>query len=332
MPSDESSKNTRGIVLTPGAVAVIGALVVALIVIFKVMPAAMAPAAPVAPAYPDLSPRVAELEQQLAAAKSAPPPYPNLTERVAALEATQVELQRLLAEAQAAPEYIVFRNRIAALESEIEATRDALAAARKGGVEARAERDEVASRVERLTREVTQLRGDRERMQKLLTDTGRQMRQASSQRTALSAREANAAAIVEELRDTRAALAAAQDEASRATAALATLQRSTSRSLGDAATDRARLDQLRSTNAALAQENQRLRSALSGPTTTPSPIASSPAPAVSRTHFVATGDSLANLSQRYYGTSGRWQEIYHANADLLGPTGTLHVGMALRIP
>jgi len=333
MAADPNSRPKSYLAVSPAAVGVLGVvLVVAVVAVFKLLPPPTPATAP-APAYPDLSPRVAELEQQLAAAKSAPPPYPDLTERVSALEATQTELQKLLAEAQAAPEYTVLRNRIAALASELEGTRDALAAARKGGAEARAERDEVASRIDRLTRDLAQLRADRERMEKLLTETGRQMRQTSAQKTALSDREANVAKIIDELRDTRAALATAQDEASRTSEALATLQRSTDRALADSAADRARLDELRSTNASLVDENQRLRAAVATPPpASPSPPAYRPSPAVGRTHFVAAGDSLSNLSQRYYGTPERWREIYTANADLLGPTGTLRVGTMLRIP
>jgi nucleoid-associated protein YgaU len=47
---------------------------------------------------------------------------------------------------------------------------------------------------------------------------------------------------------------------------------------------------------------------------------------------VAAGDSLSRLSQRYYGNANRWQEIYNANAALLGPNGVLKVGTQLRIP
>src|SRR6185436_8026280 len=113
-------------------------------------------------------------------------------------------------------------------------------------------------RTARLTREVGQLRDDRERMQKLLAATGQQMRQTSAVKTAQGGREAALASVVDELQSTRSALATARDEASQASEALAALQRSTNRTLADAAADRARLDQLRDTNATLVQENQRL--------------------------------------------------------------------------
>jgi nucleoid-associated protein YgaU len=47
---------------------------------------------------------------------------------------------------------------------------------------------------------------------------------------------------------------------------------------------------------------------------------------------VAGGDSLSRISQRYYGTPNRWQEIYNANRDKLGNEGVLRIGTELRIP
>ena len=55
-------------------------------------------------------------------------------------------------------------------------------------------------------------------------------------------------------------------------------------------------------------------------------------PPAARVHVVASGDSLSKISQRYYGTASRWQEIYNANAGILGPNGVLRVGTQLRIP
>ena len=112
--------------------------------------------------------------------------------------------------------------------------------------------------------------------------------------------------------------------------ALAAQQQSARLTLAEAATDRARLDQLRSTNTVLTQENQRLKASLARGAAAVTPPAA--VPNLTRTHLVAAGDSLSNLSDRYYGTPGRWREIYVANADLLGPTGTLRIGTTLRIP
>lgn len=338
-PRDPGSNDTRPksyIVLTPATVGVICLVVVALAVAFKFLPDAKPPA-PVAPAYPDLSARVAELEQQLAAAKSAAPAWPDLSGKVATLESAQAGLQRQLAEAQAAPEYTALRHQIAALESELEATRDALAVAQDDDreVRLRLERDDLAGRAARLAREVAQLRTDRERMQKLLAETGRQMRAASAQKTTLNEREAAYAFVLEELQTTRTALATAQDEAGRVREELAALEHSARLTLAEAATDRTRLEQLRSANATLTRDNQRLQSALARGTVAAPASAPAPAPvalSASRTHVVTTGDSLSNLSARYYGTAERWREIYRANADLLGPTGTLRIGTTLRIP
>jgi len=51
-----------------------------------------------------------------------------------------------------------------------------------------------------------------------------------------------------------------------------------------------------------------------------------------RFHTVAEGDSLSRISLRYYGTPGRWQEIFAANRDVLQGSSALRVGMQLRIP
>jgi len=330
-PNDARPKSY--IALSPATVGVICLVAVAVAAAFRFLPDTKAPEAPPAPAYPDLRPRVNELEQQLAAAKSAPPAWPNLSDKVAALESTLAVLQGQLAVAQAAPEYSVLRNRLAALESELTATRDALAAAKKGEVEAqlRIERDDLAGRTDRLTREVTQLRGDRERMQRLLAVTGQQMRRTSAEKTAPSGHEAALAAMVDELQTTRSALATAREEASQANEALATLQRTTNRALAEAAANRTQLDQVRGTNMSLTQENQRLKSspAPGGVAPTPPAFATPTGPIL---HVVAAGDSLSNLSARYYGTPARWPDIYQVNADLLGPTGTLRIGTTLRIP
>lgn len=57
-----------------------------------------------------------------------------------------------------------------------------------------------------------------------------------------------------------------------------------------------------------------------------------PAPAPPRIHVVAEGDTLTRISARYYGTGGRWQEIYEANRDVLRGENALRPGQRLRIP
>jgi nucleoid-associated protein YgaU len=54
-----------------------------------------------------------------------------------------------------------------------------------------------------------------------------------------------------------------------------------------------------------------------------------PAP---RTHRVASGDTLTRISNRYYGTSLRWQDIYNANRDKLRSADVLPLDVELKIP
>jgi tetratricopeptide (TPR) repeat protein len=55
--------------------------------------------------------------------------------------------------------------------------------------------------------------------------------------------------------------------------------------------------------------------------------------AAGRHHVVVRGDTLFNLSVKYYGSRTRWREIYAANKSLLQSESTpLKIGMDLRIP
>jgi chromosome segregation ATPase len=51
-----------------------------------------------------------------------------------------------------------------------------------------------------------------------------------------------------------------------------------------------------------------------------------------RLHVVAGGDTLAKISNQYYGTTARWGDILAANRDVLGENNNLVVGRTLRIP
>ena len=66
------------------------------------------------------------------------------------------------------------------------------------------------------------------------------------------------------------------------------------------------------------------------PALTPAPVSAHAA----RTHVVARGDTLYNLSLRYYGTGSHWKEIQAANRDALGSGANppLRVGLELKIP
>lgn len=58
-----------------------------------------------------------------------------------------------------------------------------------------------------------------------------------------------------------------------------------------------------------------------------------PEPAeVPRTYKVQSGDTLSRISQRFYGTPNRYQDIYQANRDRMASENALRVGQELRIP
>ncbi len=55
-------------------------------------------------------------------------------------------------------------------------------------------------------------------------------------------------------------------------------------------------------------------------------------PGGTRYHVVTGGDTLAKISNQYYGTTARWGDILAANRDVLGENNNLVVGRTLRIP
>jgi len=66
---------------------------------------------------------------------------------------------------------------------------------------------------------------------------------------------------------------------------------------------------------------------------TPRPtIVRNPATGDGRFHVVTGGDTLAKISNQYYGTPARWGDILAANRDVLGENNNLVVGRTLRIP
>jgi LysM repeat protein len=64
---------------------------------------------------------------------------------------------------------------------------------------------------------------------------------------------------------------------------------------------------------------------------TPAPAAAV-APAAGHTHVVVAGDTLAKISQKYYGTASRWAEIRAANRAVMRDEQSLVVGSVLQIP
>lgn len=54
--------------------------------------------------------------------------------------------------------------------------------------------------------------------------------------------------------------------------------------------------------------------------------------AATQTYVVQKGDSLSKISQRFYGTTKYWKEIYNANKERIGNMNQLKVGTELTIP
>ena len=161
----------------------------------------------------------------------------------------------------------------------------------------------------------------------------------TNERNALAGQVSSLTTEVEQLKaGSQASTGTAQAEIARLNESLAALQRSTAQNTTDLAATRALLQQVQGASRTLADENYQLKTRLAGVAgTTVAPVSVTPVPVPTatpgtRTHVVAAGDSLSRLSQRYYGTANRWQEIYNANRDKIGTDGVLRVGVELRVP
>jgi nucleoid-associated protein YgaU len=53
---------------------------------------------------------------------------------------------------------------------------------------------------------------------------------------------------------------------------------------------------------------------------------------VPKSYVVQSGDTLSKISERFYGTANRWNDIYQANRDALPNARSLRVGQELLIP
>jgi nucleoid-associated protein YgaU len=51
-----------------------------------------------------------------------------------------------------------------------------------------------------------------------------------------------------------------------------------------------------------------------------------------RHYAVSKGDTLSSISQKVYGTSGRWKDIFTANRQSLPSPSQLTIGQVLDIP
>ena len=306
--------------------------------------------APVAP--PDLSGRVRDLETQLASAtaeatranqevvavnkareadaKNHGPTYPNLAGRVVELQTALADTKRDLSDAQAAlrtseqartatPAVIAAAPTETApaadttdLQKQLAASEDKLATALRGYAMLQREHDTQIESATKATEAVT------------------------AERNTLATQIAALSSEVEQLKaGTASQTASAQADATRAAESLAALQRSTSQNAIDLAAARALLQQVQGAYTVLANENYQLKTRLSpggAPTAANASATPVAVPVATRTHVVAAGDTLSRISQRYYNTPTRWQEIYKANAAKLGATGVLRVGAELVIP
>lgn len=318
------------------------------------------PAAQTAPAYPDLSGRVAELEAALAAAaqKANAPSYPDLSSRVAELEAAAAtprtpaypdlsarvnELQLALDAAQkpAAPADPDLSARVKELGASLAAAQSALRDEQakfasvapapsapvpsvEGTGDTIKELAETQMKLETALRAYTLLENERDELAARAAKSGEIL---TADRDSLSARLGNAESKAD----------SAQAEVARLDAALTALQRSTSQSSRDHAAQQILLSQMRGANAVLAQENYQLKTALArdpnaARNATVTPVTVPTSTAAAQTYVVVAGDSLSKISQRVYGNPQRWREIYQANLDRLRGENSLKVGLELRIP
>jgi nucleoid-associated protein YgaU len=60
--------------------------------------------------------------------------------------------------------------------------------------------------------------------------------------------------------------------------------------------------------------------------------AAAPPPAAPKTYVVAEGDTLTKISRKFYGNSGRWQDILKANHGVVKDEKSLVVGSTITIP
>jgi len=301
-----------------------------------------------APVYPDLSGKVAELEAQLAASpKSRPPAYPNLAGRVVELETALADTKRQLSEKEtallsathAAPPPVAAvapETDVSDLKKRLAETEDRLATALRGYALLEKDRDALQAKSGQASEAQA---ADKNSLTAQVATLTAQVQQLQVAAAAQATAEHAASSLITEKEALAARLAemegranAAQAEATRMGESLAALQRSTGQAASEAAATRALTQQLQGTNAVLAQENYQLKTMLARTTGSPAPVAVPVSSPAGRTHVVVSGDSLSKISQRYYGTASRWQEIYNANTGKLGPNGVLRVGTELRIP
>ena len=313
-----------------------------------------------APVPPDLSGRVQELEKQLAdasaenergkraavalgkardeALKDRGPAYPNLAGRVVELQTALADTKRDLSDAQSALQAAQQARETAAAAAPV-ATITPVASVdlTQANTETSDLQKQLAETENKLTtalRGYALLQADRDaQVEKAAKDA----EAVTSERNSLSSQVATLTDEVEKLKAQGSTdVASARADATQASESLGALQRSTAKNTNELAAARALIQQLQGSNTVLANENYLLKTKLSpGPVAVPATAGVTPvavAANATHTHVVVSGDTLFRISQHYYGTTNRWQEIYKANSAKLGTNGVLRIGMELTIP
>lgn len=68
------------------------------------------------------------------------------------------------------------------------------------------------------------------------------------------------------------------------------------------------------------------------PAPKPAPKESYAEPKAPRTYVIKKGDTLQKISEKFYGTTKKFDRIYEANKDVLKDKNTLKVGTKIKIP
>jgi chromosome segregation ATPase len=193
--------------------------------------------------------------------------------------------------------------------------------------------------------EVARLKEELAREQSKVEMTVRSFALAQQENERLKAQIDQGGVSAGQARDTGATLAGAQRD-------LATVRADASKAAAETAALRDLLRQVQNSNAGFAAENARLRAALAmaggalpaglashpvRPAMAAASVATPPAAQVNaapapRTHKVVSGDTLSQISSRYYGTPSRWQDIYNANRDKLRNPDVLPLDVELKVP
>lgn len=68
------------------------------------------------------------------------------------------------------------------------------------------------------------------------------------------------------------------------------------------------------------------------PAPKPAPKESYAEPKAPKTYVIQKGDTLQKISEKFYGTTKKFDKIYQANKDVLKDKNTLKVGTKIKIP